>query len=62
MIGLEDYVELMMEAARVLWGDSEAENIREHIEKTATAVWSCSQINLEPGIEPAINLRHRDKN
>jgi hypothetical protein len=61
MIRLEDYIELMMETARELWGDSEAEKIHKHIEKTATAVWSISQINLNTRTEPATRLRHREK-
>jgi hypothetical protein len=61
MIGLEDYIELMMENARELWGDSEAEKISKHLEKTATAVWRISQINLGTRTEPATKLRHREK-
>ena len=50
---------MMQEAARALWGEEMAEEMRAHIEATSRAVWVVGNTELEPGAEPATRLNHR---
>jgi len=56
---LKEYTRMMQEAARALWGDERAEEMRTHIESTSRAVWVVGNTELEPGAEPATRLNHR---
>ena len=59
MTTLKAYIESMMETARELWGE-EADEMRQHMETTAAAVWRNSQVTLSIETEPATRLRHRE--
>ena len=54
----EEYIEMVLASAVELWGDEEAEKMRDHIVKTAGAVWHIGAEGLDPSIEPATRLRH----
>lgn len=41
-----------------MWGSEEAEKFRDHIERTALAVFDVSNYPLDPEIEPVTKLRH----
>ena len=58
--GEKEYVESAMEMARNMWG-KEAEEMRQHIEATAGAVWRVSEAELSPMTEPVTKMRHREK-
>jgi hypothetical protein len=60
MTNLDEYIDLMMKTARSLWG-TEAEEIRQHVETTASSIWRNSQAPLSIETEPAIRLRHREQ-
>ena len=55
-ISEKDYIEMVYSSAKNLWGEEEAEKMRDHIVNTAGAVWRTSKIELTPGIEPVIKL------
>ena len=57
-ISQKDYIEMVYASARSLWGEEEAEKMREHIEKTAGAVWMIGKEELNAGVEPVTRLRH----
>ena len=59
MSDLKEYTRMMQEAARALWGEEMAEEMRAHIEVTSRAVWVVGNTELEPGAEPATRLNHR---
>jgi hypothetical protein len=59
--GEREYIEMTMEAARDLWGEKDAEKMRQQIESTTSAVWRISQADPGPMTEPATKLRHRDR-
>ena len=59
MEGEKEYAKMMQETATILWGDIEAEKMRNHIEKTAKAVHRIAYIELREKTEPATKLRHR---
>ena len=61
MEGQREYVELMHETAMILWGQEEAEKIRNHIETTANAVYRNAEAVLPTSLEPATRLRHREQ-
>ncbi len=44
----------------ILWGEEEAEKIRNHIETTAAAVYRNAQAEITESTEPATRLRHRE--
>lgn len=54
----KDYIDIVYASAEGLWGDEEAEHMREHIEKTAGSVFRIGKQELKPGVEPATKLRH----
>lgn len=54
----KEYIESTYRSAVQLWGPDEAKKMRDHIEKTAGAVWRLGKIELSPGTEPEIKLRH----
>ncbi len=55
-ISEKDYIEIVYSSAKSLWGNEEAEKMRDHIEKNAGAVWRTGKIELSPGIEPVTKL------
>lgn len=57
-ISQRDYIEMVYASAKSLWGEEEAEKMREHVEKTAGSVWMVGKQELNAGIEPATRLRH----
>jgi hypothetical protein len=58
--GEKEYTESAMKTARSLWG-AEADEMRQHIEATAGAVWRISEAELSPMTEPVTKLRHGGK-
>ncbi len=54
----QDYIATVYASAETLWGEEEAKKMRDHIEKTAGAVWRLGKIELNAGLEPATKLRH----
>lgn len=55
-ISEKDYIEIVYSSAKNLWGKDEAMKMRDHIVKTAGAVWRTGKIELTPGIEPVTKL------
>jgi hypothetical protein len=56
---LKEYTQMMHEAARAMWGEERAKEMRAHIEVTSKAVWVIGNTVLDPGTEPATKLNHR---
>ena len=59
MSDLEEYTRMMREAARAMWGEERAEEMRAHIEATSRAVWIVGNTELDPRAEPVTRLNHR---
>jgi len=57
-ISEKDYIDMVFASAKGLWGEAEAEKMRDHVEKTAGSVWRIGKEELNPGTEPATKLRH----
>ncbi|MCW4049853.1 MAG: hypothetical protein NWE89_08965 [Candidatus Bathyarchaeota archaeon] len=53
----KDYVHMVMETAKGMWGAEEAQRIKDHVERTAKAVYAVSNYPLEPEIEPVTKMR-----
>ena len=56
--GEKSYVQRVLESARGMWGSEDVEKFKEHITRTAQAVYRVSNYPLEPGKEPVTKLRH----
>ncbi len=50
--GEKEYIHMVKEAAKTMWGPESAEKFNEHIERTAAAVYAVSNYPLEPSVEP----------
>lgn len=48
----KEYVNMVVETARQMWGNNELKKIRDQVEKTAKAVYTVSNYPLDPEIEP----------
>ena len=57
-ISEKDYIDMVYASAKGLWGDEEAELMREHIKKTAGSVFRIGKEVLKPDVEPVTKLRH----
>ena len=57
-ISEKDYIDIVIASAEGLWGDKEAEQMREHIKKTAGSVFRIGKEELKPGLEPVTKLRY----
>lgn len=57
-ISEKDYIDMVYASAKGLWGDEEAELMREHIKKTAGSVFRIGKEELKPDVEPVTKLRH----
>jgi len=55
--GERSYVQRVLESARSLWVSEDVEEFKEHITRTAQAVYRVSDYPLEPGREPVTKLR-----
>ena len=55
--GEREYVHMVKEAAKVMWGSEAAEKFSDHIERTAAAVYAVSNYPLEPDVEPVTRMR-----
>jgi hypothetical protein len=56
--GEKSYVQRVLESARSMWGSEDVEQFKDHITRTAQAVYSVSTYPLEPEKEPVTKLRH----
>jgi len=50
--GEKEYIQMVKETAKAMWGPEAAEKFSEHIERTAAAVYAVSSYPLEPRLEP----------
>jgi hypothetical protein len=55
--GEREYIQMVKETAKAMWGPETADEIGEHIELTAAAVYAVSNYPLEPGVEPVTRMR-----
>lgn len=55
-----EYIHLVKETAKAMWGPEAAEKIGEHIERTAAAVYAVSNYPLGPDIEPVTRMKPGD--
>jgi len=55
-----EYIHMVKETAKAMWGPEAAEKICEHIERTAAAVYAVSNYPLEPSIEPVTRMKPGD--
>ena len=58
--GEKDYVHMVYESAKAMWGHEAADEFKPHIEATARAVYAVSNHPMQAGEEPATKLRHGD--
>ena len=58
--GEKDYINMVYESAKSMWGQEAADEFKQHIEATARAVYTVSNHPLQAGMEPATKLRHGD--
>ena len=59
--GEREYIQMVKESARSMWGPEAATKFSEHIERTAAAVYAVSNYPLEPGVEPIVRLKLEDR-
>jgi hypothetical protein len=58
--GEKEYIHVVKEAAKAMWGPEAADKFGEHIERTASAVYAVSNYPLEPSIEPVTRMKPGD--
>ena len=58
--GAREYIHMVKETAKAMWGPEAAEKLGDHIERTAAAVYAVSNYPLEPGVEPVTRMRPGD--
>jgi hypothetical protein len=58
--GEKEYIHMVKEAAKAMWGPEAADKFGEHIERTAAAVYAVSNYPLEPGVEPVTRMKPGD--
>ena len=58
--GEKEYIHMVKEAAKAMWGPEAADRFGEHIERTAAAVYAVSNYSLEPGVEPVTKMKPGD--
>ena len=54
--GEREYIHMVKEAAKAMWGPEAAEKFDDHIERTAAAVYAVSNYPLEPATEPVTRM------
>ena len=52
---------MVVESAKGMWGSAEANKFRDHIERTAKAVYIVSNYPLEPAIEPVTKMSYSEE-
>ncbi len=55
--GEREYIYMVKETAKAMWGPEAADKFGEHIERTAAAVYAVSNYPLEPAIEPVTRMK-----
>ena len=58
--GEREYIHMVKETAKAMWGPEAAEKFGDHIERTAAAVYAVSNYTLDPGVEPITKMRPGD--
>lgn len=59
--GEREYIHMVKETARAMWGVDEAQKFSDHIERTAAAVYAVSNYPLEPDAEPVTRMRLEER-
>ncbi len=59
--GKREYIHMVKETAKAMWGPEAAEKFNDHIERTAAAVYAVSNYPLEPDVEPVTKMRAGDR-
>ena len=59
--GEKEYVRMVQEAARAMWGAKAAAEFSDHVERTAKAVYMVSNYPLESGVEPVTRMRLEER-
>jgi len=59
--GEREYIHMVKETAKTMWGPESAEKFGDHIESTAAAVYAVSNYPLEPDVEPVTRMRPGDR-
>ena len=52
---------MVVESAKGMWGSAEANKFRDHLERTAKAVYIVSNYPLEPAIEPVTKMSYSEE-
>jgi hypothetical protein len=55
--GEKEYVRMVAETARGMWGEEAVQGIMSHIEATARAVYRVDNYPLDPSTEPVTRVR-----
>lgn len=58
--GEREYIHMVKEAAKTMWGPEAADEFGDHIERTAAAVYAVSNYPLEPAVEPVTRMEPGD--
>lgn len=58
--GEKEYIHMVKETAKAMWGPESADKFGEHIERTAAAVYVVSNYPLEPATEPVTRMKLGD--
>jgi RPA family protein len=55
--GEKEYIRMVAETARSMWGEETVKQFMDHIERTAKAVYEVGSYPLEASAEPVTKLR-----
>jgi hypothetical protein len=58
--GEKEYIHMVKETAKAMWGPEADDKFGENIERTASAVYAVSNYPLEPGVEPVTRMKPGD--
>jgi hypothetical protein len=59
--GEKAYIQMVLDSAKDMWGGTKVDKFRDHIERTAKAVYTLSNYPLEPVIEPITKMSYREE-
>jgi hypothetical protein len=55
--GEKEYIRMVAETARRMWGEEHVKRFMDHIERTAKAVYEVASYPIEASVEPVTRVR-----
>lgn len=59
--GEKEYIQIVIETAKAMWGPEQVKTLQQHFQTTAKAVYAVSNYPLKPEEEPITTLKPEEK-